>query len=412
MKLTLSILQIGVMNILKSNFLTYLFGNIIFGFTQWFIIILILKLGTKTELGTYTYSIAIIAPLILFLSFGFNTLVVTTDNFKKSNYIKARWMVSFIVICIYMSVIVFFTGISRENYLLIFFIGLSKMAENLYDIDYAFFIKDKMHKYVGYYKLILSFTQIGLIIVCFYIYQNLVISFAIYSITLLLFNLIKNRHQLFVKEAFLISSFKLYKVGIPISITLFLSSLNTNIPKYFIEFHNNIVAVGIFSSFLTIYSAGNTFFFSLYNYVLPKAVKYKYDKKYLKSLFIKIIGIGILSFSFVQIINMTILENIIPLIFNEDFLTYKFEISIVLLSSVLVYVSILMDLFINGHNKYKYNTYVQVFNVFVVFLGSFILINKLEVLGAVLTFSIFSISVFLLKTLLSVKIIKGASYEV
>lgn len=397
---------------MKNNFLTYLFGNIVFGFTQWFIIILILKLGTKIELGTYTYAIAIIAPLILFLSFGFNTLVVTTDTFKKSNYIKARWMVSFFVICIYMSIIIFFTGISRENYLLIFFIGLSRMAENLYDIDYAFFIKGKMHKYVGYYKLVLSFTQISLIIVCFYIYNNLVVSFAIYSLTLLFFNLIKNRHQLFVKEEFFIKSFKLYKVGIPISITLFLSSLNTNIPKYFIEFHNNIIAVGIFSSFLTIYSAGNTFFFSLYNYILPKVVKDKYDKKYLKKLFIKIIGIGIFSICFVQIINMTILENIIPLIFNEDFLNYKLEISLVLLSSVLVYISILMDLFINSHNKYKYNTYVQVFNVLVVLLGSFLLINKLEVLGAVLTFSIFSILVFLLKTLLSVKIIKGACYEV
>lgn len=399
-------------NILKNNFLPYLFGNIIFGFTQWLIIILILKLGTKTELGTYTYGIAIISPLILFLSFGFNTLIVTSNASEKSSYIKARWMVSIIVMCIYMFIIIFLTGISVNKYLLIFFIGLSKMVENLYDIDYAFYIKNKKHEYVGYYKIVFSFVQIALILVCFMIFQNLTISFIIYSAILFIVNFIKNRKKIFEKEAFLIRSFKLYAIGLPISVTLFLSSLNTNIPKYFLETSSDIIAVGIFSSFLTIYSAGNTFFFSIYNFILPKVVKMKYNKSYLKSLFIKIIGAGMLIICFVQIVNITVLDSVIPVIFNEDFIKYKKEICLVLLSSVLIYISILMDLFINSHNKYKYNTYIQIFSVLIVAFGSSILINRFEVFGAVLTFSIFSISVFILKTLLSIKLIKGVNYEV
>ena len=398
-------------NILKNNFLTYLFGNLVFGFTQWFIIILILKLGTQTELGTYTYAIAIIAPLILLLSFGFNTLIVTTKSFDKSSYIKARWMISILTICIYMLVVIFLTGLNKENYLLMFFIGLSKISENLFDIDYAYYIRDKKHKYVGYFKILISFIQIFLISVFYYIYQNLTIAFIIYSLAMLLINIIKNKQFIFKKQKFIIKSFKLFRIGIPLSVTLFLSSLNTNIPKYFLEFHSNIIAVGVFSSFLTIYSAGNTFFFSLYNYLLPKVVKDKLNTKFLKKLFVKIIVAWILSLTIIIAFGMKAIDSIIPVIFNKEFLSYKIEILIILLSSLFVYMSILLDLFINSHNKYKYNTYVQVLSVVIVFLGSIVLINKYEILGAAITFSIFALTVFVLKVILSIKIIKGVKYE-
>lgn len=398
-------------NILKNNFLTYLFGNLVFGFTQWFIIILILKLGTQTELGTYTYAIAIIAPLILLLSFGFNTLIVTTKSFDKSSYIKARWMISILTICIYMLVVIFLTGLNKENYLLMFFIGLSKISENLFDIDYAYYIRDKKHKYVGYFKILISFIQIFLISVFYYIYQNLTIAFIIYSLAMLLINIIKNKQFIFKKQKFIIKSFKLFRIGIPLSVTLFLSSLNTNIPKYFLEFHSNIIAVGVFSSFLTIYSAGNTFFFSLYNYLLPKVVKDKLNTKFLKKLFVKIIVAWILSLTIIIAFGMKAIDSIIPVIFNKEFLSYKIEILIILLSSLFVYMSILLDLFINSHNKYKYNTYVQVLSVIIVFLGSIVLINKYEILGAAITFSIFALTVFVLKVILSIKIIKGVKYE-
>ncbi|RIL83993.1 hypothetical protein BUY80_17360, partial [Staphylococcus equorum] len=178
-----------------------------------------MKLGTQTELGTYTYAIAIIAPLILLLSFGFNTLIVTTKSFDKSSYIKARWMISILTICIYMLVVIFLTGLNKENYLLMFFIGLSKISENLFDIDYAYYIRDKKHKYVGYFKILISFIQIFLISVFYYIYQNLTIAFIIYSLAMLLINIIKNKQFIFKKQKFIIKSFKLFRIGIPLSVT-------------------------------------------------------------------------------------------------------------------------------------------------------------------------------------------------
>ncbi|WP_421673413.1 hypothetical protein [Staphylococcus gallinarum] len=79
---------------------------------------------------------------------------------------------------------------------------------------------------------------------------------------------------------------------------------------------------------------------------------------------------------------------------------------------MLVYMSILFDLYINAHNKYKYNTRIQVISVVIVLLSSLILINLFGILGATYTFTIFAISIFVMKLILSLKIIKGVKNEI
>ncbi|WP_182476732.1 hypothetical protein, partial [Staphylococcus gallinarum] len=130
---------------MKHNFLVYLLGNIVFGFMQWIVILLILKLGTQNDLGAYTYGVALIAPLVLLLSFGFNTLIVTTDEFKSERYFKARFIMSVLILLIYMIIIMLFTSINSNQYLLLFMVGLSKVAENLLDINFAYYIKEQKH---------------------------------------------------------------------------------------------------------------------------------------------------------------------------------------------------------------------------------------------------------------------------
>ncbi|PTL13618.1 hypothetical protein BUZ08_13650, partial [Staphylococcus gallinarum] len=62
--------------------------------------------------------------------------------------------------------------------------------------------------------------------------------------------------------------------------------------------------------------------------------------------------------------------------------------------------------------KYKYNTRIQVISVVIVLLSSLILINLFGILGATYTFTIFAISIFVMKLILSLKIIKGVKNEI
>lgn len=397
-------------NILNKNFLVYLAGNVIFGFTQWFVIVLIIKFGTKLELGAYTYGVAVIAPILLLMSFGYNTLIVTKPELQKHMLYITRWNNMLITLVIYSLLIYYFSTIESDLYKLMAVIALSKLADSLMEIDYSYYIKANLHWKVGLYKIVFSAFQLILIVIGYYMFTNLFIALFIYSIVVIIFATYKNRKYLTIRQFKWQQLFILIKFGMPLSIALFLSSLNTNIPKYVLENEKSLIDVGVFSSLIIIYSAGNIFYFSLYNFLLPRVVNQKYNKRFLQRLlFIIVGGNGILVLSLLIFLPF-IAEQLIQILFNKHFLGFKKDFLIIVYSSFAVYTSILLDLFINAFQKYIYNTVTQIISVLVVLVGSVKLIPIYSVFGATLAFVLFAITVFSLKLLLSIYIIRGVSY--
>lgn len=383
-------------------------GNLIFGFTQWFVIVLIIKLGTKLELGAYTYGIAVVAPLLLLMSFGYNTLIVTKADISKSVIYLTRWSNMILTFILYGLIIYNFSNIDSDLYKLMTVIALSKIAESLMEIDYSYYIKDSMHWKVGIYKIIFSCLQLSLITLGYYIFANLFLPLLIYSATVIIAATYNNRNQFKMKALKWQQFFTLMKFGMPLSIALFLSSLNTNIPKYVLENFASLTDVGVFSSLIIIYSAGNIFYFSMYNYLLPRVVNQKHNKRFLKRLLCMILISNTLLALAVMILLPFFAEQFIQLLFNKHFLVYKKELFIIICSSFAVYSSILLDLFINAFQKYTYNTVVQTISVIVVFIGSTKLIPIYSIFGATLAFVLFGITVFSLKLIISIFIIRGA----
>jgi O-antigen/teichoic acid export membrane protein len=409
-KLILLISLEEVRTTLNKNFLVYLAGNIVFGFTQWLVIVLIIKLGTKLELGAYTYGIAVIAPILLLMSFGYNTLIVTKPELQKHMLYITRWNNMLITLVIYSLLIYYFSTIESDLYKLMIVIALSKLADSLMEIDYSYYIKANLHWKVGLYKIVFSAFQLILIVIGYYMFANLFIALFIYSIVVIIFATYKNRKYLTIRKFKWHQLFLLIKFGIPLSIALFLSSLNTNIPKYVLENEKSLIDVGVFSSLIIIYSAGNIFYFSLYNFLLPRVVNQKDNKRYLQRLlFIILGGNGVLVLSLLIFLPF-IAEQLIQILFNKHFLSFKKDFLIIIYSSFAVYSSILLDLFINAFQKYIYNTATQIISVLVVLVGSVKLIPIYSVFGATLAFVLFAITVFSLKLLLSIYIIRGVSH--
>ncbi|MCD8878972.1 hypothetical protein [Staphylococcus kloosii] len=350
---------------MNKNFLVYLAGNIVFGFTQWFVIVLIIKFGTKLELGAYTYGIAVIAPILLLMSFGYNTLIVTKPELQKHMLYITRWNNMLITLVIYSLLIYYFSTIESDLYKLMAVIALSKLADSLMEIDYSYYIKANLHWKVGLYKIVFSAFQLILIVIGYYMFTNLFIALFIYSIVVIIFATYKNRKYLTIRQFKWQQLFILIKFGMPLSIALFLSSLNTNIPKYVLENEKSLIDVGVFSSLIIIYSAGNIFYFSLYNFLLPRIVNQKYNKRFLQRLlFIIVGGNGILVLSLLIFLPF-IAEQLIQILFNKHFLGFKKDFLIIVYSSFAVYTSILLDLFINAFQKYIYNTVTQIISVLV-----------------------------------------------
>ncbi|RIL24775.1 hypothetical protein BUY97_06145, partial [Staphylococcus gallinarum] len=60
---------------------------------------------------------------------------------------------SVLILLIYMIIIMLFTSINSNQYLLLFMVGLSKVVENLLYINFAYYIKEQKHRFVGYFIL-------------------------------------------------------------------------------------------------------------------------------------------------------------------------------------------------------------------------------------------------------------------
>lgn len=398
-------------NILKNNFMIYLVGNLLFGFAQWLVIIILVKFGTSGELGAYSYSIALIAPLILLFSLGFNTLIVTNDDFNRNEFTVSRWILTILLFSTYLFILIEFSDIYGGLLILSIVVGLAKLADNIIDIDFAYHIKNKEHYKVGTYKIIFSTLLIVLLLVSLYLFNNVIAPFIIYSLVVFLYVIIKNYKYMKCKTINIKHLFNLFFMGLPIAVTLFLSSLNTNIPKYFLESYSSIVLVGIFSSLLVLYSAGNTFFFSIYNFLLPRVVEKKHELLFLKKLFGLIVFLGIISVIMATIILPFCIDEIIKLMFNDTFLKYKNEFIIIIISSFLIYISIMFDLFINAFNKFKFNTIVQIISIILILLICTFTIPSLGILGATNAFVAFAVTVCVMKLIYSLLIIRGVKYE-
>lgn len=397
-------------NILNKNFLVYLAGNIVFGFTQWFVIVLIIKFGTKLELGAYTYGVAVIAPILLMMSYGYSTLIVTKPELQKSMIYLTRWLNMIITFTLYGLFIWLWSDITSDLYKLMAVIALTKIAESLMEIDYSYAIKLNKHWKVGVYKIILPLYQLCLIVVGYYKCSNLFLPLLIYSTTVIIFATYKSRRQFSFKTFNWQQLLMLIKFGMPLSIALFLSSLNTNIPKYALENYKSLADVGIFSSLIIFYSAGNVFYYSLYNFLLPRVVDRQHNRSFLQRLLLLILtGNGVILLGLI-ILEACFIESAIKLVFNAQFLNYKRELLIIITSSFAVYTSTLLDLFINTFQKYTFNTVTQIISVCVVFIGSIYLIPIYSVFGAALTFVLFAITVFSLKLLISIFIIRGVKH--
>ena len=124
----------------------------------------------------------------------------------------------------------------------------------------------------------------------------------------------------------------------------------------------------------------------------------------------KIIILGICLIIVGEFIYLIISEELITILYTKQFLKYQLHLNIVFVSSGLIYMGILLDVFINGYEKYRYNTIIQIINLITIIIVGLIVIPKYLLLGAVISFMAFGIMNFLLKVILTVNILRRKFY--
>ncbi|MGM7545032.1 hypothetical protein ACS7FJ_12975, partial [Proteus mirabilis] len=92
------------MFLLKNTSYT-LVGNVIFALSQWLILIILNKFGNSTDVGIFTYSLAITTPIFLLSQCGLRSYLVV--DIKKAFHFKIYLNLRILLSTIALSIIFF-----------------------------------------------------------------------------------------------------------------------------------------------------------------------------------------------------------------------------------------------------------------------------------------------------------------
>ncbi|WP_414047247.1 lipopolysaccharide biosynthesis protein [Macrococcus equi] len=256
------------LNSISSTFL----ANIIVALSKWIILILVARILTPTEVGVYTLAFAITAPISLLINMKLRSLYVTEENEKNFlNYIILRNILNAIS---FLFIIIIALMFWNNHFDILIVVMLNKLLDLFSEIIYAYFHKKKLFTKISKImirKTIFEVVTFGLILL---ITKNLFVSLFISLIIKSLYvyfaefrplnYLIKKQTQSFL------SIINILKLGIPLGFVQMIVSLNTNIPRYYLEFFEDVKTLGLFSSIAYLLVIFNLFASSISQFFLPQ----------------------------------------------------------------------------------------------------------------------------------------------
>jgi O-antigen/teichoic acid export membrane protein len=303
----------------RKNFSWTFVGNIVFGGTKWLMLIIIAKLGSPEMVGQLALGVAISMPVLTFTDLQLRPIMVTDTqgNFQFRDYLGLRILTTSLAVLIIL-IIILSTSYHIETCIVILFVSLERAAFSISFVYYGLFQQYSRMDLISISMMIRSIFSLIVMTVLIYFTDSILwgsVGLAVSSIGVLNLYDISNatKFKEVIRNKSLITSrerggyldilkprwdrkkiIALVKLGFPLGIVMLLSSLNTNIPRYFIESFFGNRELGIFSAIDAPTAAGATLVGALGQAASrPLAEYYAEGKKSRFSIFLgKLLAIG------------------------------------------------------------------------------------------------------------------------
>jgi O-antigen/teichoic acid export membrane protein len=402
---------------LKENFSWAFFGNVFDGIFQWAILIILAKVGTPVMLGQYILGISICSPVMMFADLDLRILQSTDQNKKYSfiHYFSLETINSVIGLAII--IILIFISAKSEHFQVILAVGLSQAIRNISSSFYGLFQQNERMDYISKSLLLKGFISLIVFGLLIWITNNLVcgiIGFiSVWLVLMLTYDVSRSTVTLFIlKDVRFLFGRNLNKIislawlGLPLGIVAALTSLNVNIPRYFVEHHLGITALGIFGAVVYISESATKVVMSLMQTVNPRLSRHylKKEKKaflnllYKVALIILVLGIvGVLVAIFFG-------KLVLTLAYNSDYAQYEGLLVWIMVVAAIRYATIPLRNIMIIARWVKVQLLTRIVSLLLLFILCFILVPRAGLLGAIYASLIATILLFLFNALICWKI--------
>jgi O-antigen/teichoic acid export membrane protein len=267
---------------LRRNFSWTFVGNAVYTACQWGMLVTLAKLGTPEMIGEFTLALALTAPIFMFTNLQLRG-VQATDVKKQylfGDYLGLR-LIATVLALVAIAIITSKARYAWEVSLVILLVGLAKAFESVSDIYYGLFQQHERMDRVGLSLIIKGLLSVMFLGIGVYLSNNLVwgVTGLVIAWSVVLFAHDIPHSTLLLNcvpqpRWHLITLSKLAWLSLPLGLVMMLISLNSNIPRYFIEQYFGKRELGIFAAIAYLMVMGNMIVNALGQSAVPRLAKY------------------------------------------------------------------------------------------------------------------------------------------
>ncbi|MBE0449009.1 MAG: oligosaccharide flippase family protein [Actinobacteria bacterium] len=393
---------------LRRNFSWTLAGNVVYAGCQWAMLVILAKLGSPVMVGQFALGLAITAPVVMFSNLQLRVVQATDARYEYlfSDYLGLRIITTVLALIVIMG-IALVAGYRWETAIVIVVVGLAKAFESISDVFYGFLQQNERMDRIAKSMMIkgpLSLVALGIgiyltgsvlwgVVGLAIAWALILIGYDVHSGTFIMQTItqapriIKNRVEglATLRPRLEMGTLrKLALVAMPLGFVMMLISLNTNIPRYFIEHYFGERELGIFAAMAYLMVAGNTVVSALGQSATPRLAKYytSGNSAAFRVLLLKLFGIGTLLGVVGVLVALLAGREILTLLYRPAYADHTDVFIWLMIAAGLSYISLFSGSGMTAARHFRIQFPLQLFVVIVMVGASMILIPSYGMLGA------------------------------
>lgn len=339
---------------LRLNFSWTFVGNIIYAACQWGMLVVLAKLGSPEIVGQFALGLAVTAPVIMFSNLQLRGVQATDarQEYAFGDYLGLRLATTLLALLVVAGIVVV-SGYRQETALVVLVVGLSKAFESISDIFFGLLQQHERMDRIAISKMIkgpLSLVALGAGVALsgsvLWGAVGLAVAWAAvlctYDLSSVRYILALTSNEQAPRES-LRPSFdarrliRLAWLALPLGVVMMLVSLNTNIPRYFIERQLGERELGIFAALSYLMVAGSVVISALGQSATPRLAKYYAagNTRAFRVLTLKLLAMGGALGALVVLMGLVAGRELLTLMYSAEYALP--DLFVILMSAAAVY---------------------------------------------------------------------------
>ena len=362
-------------------------GNFIFAFSQWVILIFFARMTNQENLGQYALALAIVTPIFAVGNLQLRPLYILDVNSEQkytyTHFYYLRLICSFIALACCLVLGLFF----NVSILVLLLVGLLKFFESYSDIIYAYYNAHDQTQLISkslFLKGTLSVLAVAVGLYLFDFYTTLILFLMVYLVVWLCIDNLYIQKTQEIKKMSL--DLGMMKSAIPMGISLGIVTLQSNIPRLFLDQYASIEAVGIFTVLSYFIIVGSIFINSICQYLSPRLTHaWNHNRAYFKKLLSMALfvagGLGLIAIFLSYFMG----EFVLKLVYGAEYIAYADAFVLTMVAGFILYLATVLGYTLTAIGFIKQQVYL--FSIVLIFsvLVSYLCIPEYGIIGGIYT---------------------------